>query len=335
MKQSESFRQAIATQAILLPIDAEKGEGIALARRYGVYAYPTFVLANSDGEVLDAWLGFGEAAPFLETLGNAAAAPIPLPERRRQFRKAPTATAAAKIAELEQFGGNFGEALAWYRRAEELGSETPLGPAILETIARGQRSGLFGETALFEPAQRVMADPRSDAAALSETVRLLDEATRGRAERGIYLEALKTGAARLAEPPRPAGEDRRARAALMAEHALLVEGQPAAALEWRRQSLAEGWQEDAAALNELAWWCVERKIALAEAEGYARRGVALAASDGEKANVLDTLAELRAAQGDANEALSLTREALRLTPDSDYLKQQLARFETLVAGGKG
>ncbi|MBM4117449.1 hypothetical protein FJ251_06835 [bacterium] len=333
MKQSESFRQAIAAHAILLPIDAEKGEGVALARRYGVYAYPTFVLASAEGEVLDCWLGFGEATPFLETLAEAAAAPVPLSERRRQFRKAPTAAAAAKIAELEQFGGKFGEALAWYRRAEELGSETPLGPAILETIARGQRSGLFDETALFEPAQRVMADPRSDATALSETVRLLDEATRDSAKRGLYLDALKTGAARLTENPRPANEDRRARAALLAEHALLVEGQPAAALEWRRQSLAEGWQEDAAALNELAWWCVERKIALAEAEGYARRGVSLAASDAEKANVLDTLAELRAAQGDATEALDLIREALRLTPDSDYLKQQLARFEGVAAGG--
>lgn len=332
MKQSESFRQAIAAHAILLPIDAEKGEGIVLARRYGVYAYPTFVLANADGEVLDCWLGFGEAAPFLGTLSRAAAAPIPLPERRRQFRKAPTAAAAAKIAELEQFGGDFGEALAWYRRAEELGSETALGPVILETIARGQRSGLFGEAALFEQAQRVMADPRSDAAALSETVRLLEEATSGRAERDVYLEALKIGAERLAENSRP--EDRRARAALMAEHALLVAGEPAAALDWRRQSLAEGWQEDPAALNELAWWCFERKIALAEAEGYARRGVALATSDGEKANVLDTLAELRAAQGDAKEALGLVREALRLTPDSDYLKQQLARFEALAAGGK-
>lgn len=333
MKQSESFRQAIAAHAILLPIDAEKGEGTLLARRYGVYAYPTFVLASSEGEVLDAWLGFSEAAPFLETLGKAAAAPIPLSERRRQFRKAPSADAAVKIAELEQCGGDFGEALAWYRRAQELGSETALGQAILETISNGRRSGLFGEATLFEAAQRVMADPRSDASALSETVRLLEEATRGREERGVYLEALKTGAARLAADQNPA--DHRARAALMAEHALLVEGQPAAALDWRRQSLAEGWQEDPAALNELAWWCFERQIALAEAEGYARRGVALATSDGEKANVLDTLAELRAAQGDAAEALSLAREALRLTPDSDYLKQQLARFEALVAGKKG
>lgn len=328
MKASESFRQDIAAQAILLPMDAEQGEGIGLARRYRVYAYPTFLLVDAEGIVLDGWLGYEAAEPFLITLREAAAAPQPLPERRRAFRKAPSAAAAAKIAELEQLGGAFGEALAWYRRAQELGSEANLAPAIFEAVARGQREGLFGDLALLEPARQVIAEPRSSGRQIMETVALLGQATQGKADRSVYLDALERGAARLAGAA--SAEDQRYHAALMADHTLLGEGRSDEAFAWKQKSMAEGWRDQPAALNEIAWWCFEGGVALEDAEDFARRGVALAASDGEKANIMDTLAELRNARGDCDEALELIREALRLNPNSDYLKQQLARFEKLA-----
>ena len=327
MKASESFRQDIAAQAILLPVDAEKGEGIGLARRYRVYAYPTFLLVDAAGNVFDGWLGYGAAEPFLTTLSAATAAPVLLGERHREFRQAPSAAAAVKIAELEQLGGAFGEALAWYRRAQELGSEAYLAPAIFETVARGQRAGLFGEAALLEPARLVIGDPRSSGRQVMETVALLGQATQGKADRGPYLEAIQRGAARLADAT--SAEDQRFHAALMADHTLLAEGRHDEAFVWKQKSMAEGWREQPAALNEIAWWCFENGVALEEAEDLARHGVDLATSDGEKANILDTLAELCNARGNCKEALGLIREALRLNPDSDYLKQQLARFEKL------
>lgn len=332
MKANESFRQDIAAHAILLPVDAEKGEGIGLARRYRVYAYPTFLLVDADGLLLDGWLGFEAAEPFLATLGEAAAAPQSLFERRRAFRKAPSAEAAEKVAALEQVGGAFGEALAWYRRAQELGSERNLAPAVFEAVARGHREGLFGDAALLEPARQVIADSRSSGRQVQETVALLGLATQGKADRSVYLEALDRGAERLAAAT--SAEDQRFHAALMADHTLLNEGQPAEAFAWKQKSMAEGWREQPAALNEIAWWCFENGVALEEAEDLARHGVDLAASDGEKANILDTLAELCNARGDCNEALGLIREALRLNPDSDYLKQQLVRFEQLVSESK-
>ena len=330
MKASESFRQDIAAQAILLPVDAEKGEGIGLARRYGVYAYPTFLLVDGDGIVLDGWLGFGEAEPFLATLRSAAAAPLPLTERRREFRKAPSAAAAVKIAELEQVGGAFGEALAWYRRAQELGSPDHLAPAMVEVIARGQRAGLFGEAALLEPARAVIGDPRSSGQQVMETVALLGQATAGKEDRGPYLEGLKLGAARLAGATD--AEEQRLHARLMVDHALLIDGRKDEAFAWKRKSMAQGWEQEAPALNEVAWWCFENGVALSEGEAYARQGAALAEGP-EKANILDTLAELCNVRGDSGEALTLIREALQLNPDSDYLKQQATRFEQLAGGG--
>lgn len=51
-----------------LKIDAEKGEGISLARKYNVRAYPTFVVLNAKGEEVHRIEGGSTASLFLEKL---------------------------------------------------------------------------------------------------------------------------------------------------------------------------------------------------------------------------------------------------------------------------
>ncbi len=51
-----------------IKIDAEKGEGVGIAKKYGVNAYPTIVVVTSDGEEVDRILGYVEASRFLATL---------------------------------------------------------------------------------------------------------------------------------------------------------------------------------------------------------------------------------------------------------------------------
>jgi tetratricopeptide (TPR) repeat protein len=51
-----------------IKIDAEKGEGIDIAKKYGVSAYPTIVFIHSNGEEIDRILGYVQAEPFLETV---------------------------------------------------------------------------------------------------------------------------------------------------------------------------------------------------------------------------------------------------------------------------
>jgi thioredoxin-related protein len=47
-------------------IDAEKGEGIDLARKYNVRAYPNFLFVNGDGELVHRVIGYHPADQFLE-----------------------------------------------------------------------------------------------------------------------------------------------------------------------------------------------------------------------------------------------------------------------------
>lgn len=48
--------------------DAEKGEGAAVARRYGVRAYPTFLLLDSDGRLLGRMIGGSPARTFIRDI---------------------------------------------------------------------------------------------------------------------------------------------------------------------------------------------------------------------------------------------------------------------------
>jgi hypothetical protein len=52
-------------QFINAKIDMEKGEGINLAKKYEVYAYPTFLILNPDGEVLHRSCGAMQAEQFI------------------------------------------------------------------------------------------------------------------------------------------------------------------------------------------------------------------------------------------------------------------------------
>ena len=51
-------------------IDAEKGEGIEVAKKYKVNGFPTILLITSKGEEIDRLLGYMPPDKFLETLGN-------------------------------------------------------------------------------------------------------------------------------------------------------------------------------------------------------------------------------------------------------------------------
>jgi len=47
-------------------IDAEKGEGIAIAQKFEVRAFPTYLFVNGDGELVYRVVGYMKAEPFLE-----------------------------------------------------------------------------------------------------------------------------------------------------------------------------------------------------------------------------------------------------------------------------
>ena len=62
------FVSTLDESVVLIRVDAEKGDGVDVARAHRVSQYPTFILANSDGETIDRWMGFEKAKYFGKTL---------------------------------------------------------------------------------------------------------------------------------------------------------------------------------------------------------------------------------------------------------------------------
>jgi len=121
------------------------------------------------------------------------------------------------------------------------------------------------------------------------------------------------------------------RKSLLIANALYVEKDKEKALALKRENQPEGWMDDAGKLNAFAWWCFENNVNLPEAEELARKGVALAKPGKEKAQILDTVAEICNARGDCKDAVTLTEQAIKEDPKSDYYPKQLARFQKALA----
>ncbi len=69
----EHLRQVLDTKVAFLALDAESGEGAALARVYPVDGYPTFVVVRADGRYVTHFSGFGGPEEWIHRLDTALA----------------------------------------------------------------------------------------------------------------------------------------------------------------------------------------------------------------------------------------------------------------------
>lgn len=113
-------------------------------------------------------------------------------------------------------------------------------------------------------------------------------------------------------------------------YTIYLDKDPDKAVELKKSGMSEGWDENAKDLNSFSWWCFEHKINLEEAEKLARTGVELAEPGGEKAMILDTVAEIVNYNGNPKEAVKLTELAIKESPERKFYKDQLERFKKLT-----
>ena len=320
-------QRALAT-VVLLPVDAEKGAAVALAKQFRVQGFPTFVLTDPEGQPVDRWLGYSTPADFGARLSSALADPTTIAAKQARLERAPTAADAARLAGIRVSESDLRAGLTLYRRARALAPQVPGGWAheIFGAVEMGTLAGVPGFTAdsLRAAADLVLAATPPDPADLlhvASTMRIVGSRTRHPELAAPYLAAAVAATAAVTDTAL-----REQRQALLPDHALFVEKDVRKAARLQRAAMPAGWQDDAAKLNEYAWWCFQNDVNLKDAEKLARRGVKLAAPGRDKAMLLDTLAEIRARRGDAREAAALSEQAMREVPASVYYPRQAARF---------
>jgi thioredoxin-related protein len=313
-------------------VDAEKGEGLPLAKEYTVKGYPTFVLMDATGASIDRWTGYLDSKDFIATFTDATADPTTVEAKRARLAQTPKAADAARLGRIEASAWQLPEAVQHYEQAMKL---DPKGGALyafprFETYAQGFFKGeVFSAGDVDKAATTALAaagvtpDQQIQIASIMSGVGTKSENPK------IAVPYLKSAMAATADSKDPQIVEQRRE--LLVDHAMYVEENPTLAARYKREAMPEGWMEDPVKLNQYAWWCFENKTNLEEAETLARRGVELAKSGSQKAMVLDTAAEICNLRGSCKDAAELMEQALREDPKNEYYTKQLDRFRKLLA----
>lgn len=274
-------------------VDAEKGEGVELAKRYAAKGFPTLVVVDAEGAEIDRIVGYRAPAEFTAEIRRILAGDGTLAALRRRFAETPADADVALAYGAKLAGSDPKAAVVVFEQAEEAAAKADRptqGRVRLERaavlLATGDRSGAMD---VAEALLRDFADTPSAAAAARRVGAAFVGADARRAL--TFLDAVR----RVAKEP----EDRRA----VEEHAVAVHRNGIAAA-LRRQADAAG--DDPQALNEVAWTCFEMKLNVREAVAWARRAVEKSSRD---PAILDTLANLLWISGARAEAIGLETEA--------------------------
>jgi len=333
-------------------VNAEKGEGIELAKRFRIRGYPTILFLDSTGKEIDRIIGFRPPEPFLERLKEILAGVNTFGDIHRRYQAdSNDVEIAYKWAKKLEDRELIEEARIVYERVLKLdpGNERGYAPNVhwslgdiarrkgdlqsyrqhLQTIIQNYpgyqnihwaymnlATSYFGERNYKRGVEILEQAPDSVVAKQPGQFRYFQ--AYAYMELGDYEKAFQTlDSIKTEEFPESALDDLRTRIYLKKG-----DTEKALPLLRKRYEWAKGSAER---LNNLAWMCVEYKVNVDEALKWAQEAVEL--SKWEKGYIIDTLAELYALKGDYQKAIELEQKALQKTQRERWKKEFQEKIE--------
>jgi tetratricopeptide (TPR) repeat protein len=339
VNEDDTIKSAL-NNVILFKVNAEKGEGVALAKKYEITGYPSFIAINAKGEVSDRWIGYGGPEAWSTSAMMAAADPRTIEEKKVAFKSEPTIELARCLASDASTRKDSVGAIDYYRQARAIDTENAgeYTESILTAMFRGTRSGDFTFDEFEAEAKASLESHEASAEQQVDLARMALSLAQnsGEAERSKNTAAAAPYVASALKASEGTENEAVAssRERLAIDNALYIDGDKEEALKLFRASMNEGWMEKSSSLNNFAWWCFENDINLEEAGELAVRGIELAETDADRANVLDTAAEICNKLGNCEQAVEHMERAVELDPDRKYFQNQLVRFQEVVAEKK-
>ena len=313
---------------VLVKIHNKRGDDVDYIKSYNVKGYPTFVLASKDGETLQRWWGYGKDG-FLKEMNNGLSDPSTIAEKKERFATTPDAKTATALAKYHYTRGELKDSETYYLDAAKYDPENDYSYDLYDLYRRGFRSNLYTKDQIIAAADKALASEYVDTAS---KLRIFDQMGGGAilmfpdaTDVFSYIRKGYAFAKDITDENLQIYKDR-----IDVAYTLYIDKDIPIAVELKKNTFKEGWQDNVQNLNSFAWWCFEHKINLEEAEKMATRGVKLADAGSQKANIMDTLAEIVNLQGDPLRASEIINEAVNENPDSEYLQKQQVRFRELA-----
>ena len=330
LANAESGIAGALDAVVFTSIDAEKGEGIELAKKYGVSAFPTYTMMTAEGELIESWIGYGGPEWFIEAFDTAMADPTTFDEKQARFAKNPTAEGAKNLGRIATATGQYADAMAYLEKAEKLDPEVDVTAEYLDAaFTRARKDSDYSWDQYIAVASERVLENDADAATTLYAAYYVGRATASEEDHATVKPFLVKSREMLAATDEELSPGLVQAVELQAS--LVLDEDMDAAVDYKRSHMREGWMEDADQLNSFAWWCFENGVNLEEAQKMALKGVELADAGKQRAMVLDTAAEICNALGNCDEAIALIKQAMEEEPGNEYYGEQLARFEEAAA----
>jgi len=311
-----------------LPLNVNEDEGYRLSEEYQVgFTYPVFVLTDSEGEVIDRWIGYtGGASRFISTLREALRDLTTVEQRIASFERNPTYKEGLYLAGYHSKTGEYLKAVDFYRKSVALGEKkyNDYSYEIFYNMANAVWNDQAPFDSLLPAADAVLNSDNRLVGRVFKVAQLITRVARKCGRSGETSEYLQAG---IEETGGEQGYEMEGKNALLrADYALYIEKDTARALEIKKTSLGTGWEEDRDRFYNYAKWCLEREINLAEAEDYARKVINLVYPGKFRARAYNTVAEICYARGNTDEAIRIINLAIDEDPDNRLYHNQLKRF---------
>ena len=323
----QALREALQA-VVFISVNMDSDEGQSLSSRYTVGRYfPLFILANSDGEIINRWSGYTDAQRFITSLNNSLKNKTTISEREQRFDKNPSAFAALNLAKYFYDSQQYLKSIDYYRRAGELGRRQ-YHFQIFRSTAVACEEGLIDYEKALAAADSVMQSG-SDGDIIY-TAKILTTLARKLGKTETLSEYLRKGL----ETARQSSNSNFAQNApiFQADLALYDKKDVAGATMVKKQSLGDGWENDPDKFFDYAEWSLHRKINLEEAEQYALKAAQMVSPGKSGARVTGILAAICFEQGKYNDAVKYIDIALKNDPGNEYYIKNRKEYLNALQG---
>jgi tetratricopeptide (TPR) repeat protein len=326
--EEDAVLMAALENIVLVALDVDEEEGGKLRKEYNVQAYPTFMMVDGQGELIDAWIGYGSPKDWIKNLDTARADMTTVSNKKKRYEDAPDVATAKTLARNFKASGDHKAAVTYYGDLLKMDPDnaTDYRYDRFDAMASGHRGEHFSADDVSKAADEVLADAGTTLTNRMMVAYYMSRVGKKEEDKATYYAPYLKAALENTDGELEEGYEG-LKDYLMVDHALLVDKDTQKAVKLKKSSMDEGWEDSSDQLNGYAWWCFENNVNLEEGQKMAEKAVELAESDTDKANILDTLAEICHARGNTKDAVKHIKTALTLNPDSDGLQKQLARFQ--------